>query len=160
MKTLAPDRGEVLSLVISMRHELSLARTAFEQQVSSSDTLIAIRTKLLHRSDTMINQGWDRSTQLYLAAVALDKGSSDARGLGNQVILGEPSRYARLKKLLSFRSADGHIPEFHHLESPRNLESNWSSLKTEFEYLKSTATTNSAQDMIPPPPATRLLETE
>ena len=157
MKNFSTDPDEVVSLVLKLRQELARSKSSLVNATLSPEELTAIRHQLLAHRDAISQQGWDRSTQLFLAAVALEKGANDAVGAGNRVIAGRQSNYEQLRDLLSFKESGRAIPPFSHRESPARLELNWSKIRVQFDNLQSSdARTNGTvpvdQTVVPIPP--------
>ncbi|MEK6259095.1 MAG: multiheme c-type cytochrome [Planctomycetota bacterium] len=135
MRSLPADRTRVAGLIAKLRPELADATRHLSQTRMSAENLTTIRDRLLEADERLTEQGWDRSTQLYLAAVALDKGVTDAHGRGNRVDPARLEAYLRLRELLSFRDTTTAVPT--HPESPYRLESNRPAIRQQFQQLQS-----------------------
>lgn len=164
LRTLSADRSQVQQLVPPLRQALAQSKAQLANSTWSAEELQLIRDTLLSQHKSISKQGWDRSTQLYLASIALEKGSRDAVDINNRLTPARIAQYERLRGLLSFRVKGTSVPPFHHVESPARLESNWQSIQQEFGLLLSpdmgTARAATVNELIPPPPTTSASETD
>ncbi len=135
MRSHPADRIRASKLIAKVRPQLASATRQLSQTPLSAEDLTKIKDGLLEADQRLIEQGWDRSTQLFLAAVALDKGTTDAHGRGNRVDPARLDAYLRLRDLLSLRDTTKVVPP--HFESPHRLESNWPALLQQFQQLQS-----------------------
>ena len=136
LKTTRFNQDEVQRLVVNLRQELFQARPLAIQKPLTSDDLTTIRNRLLAERSKISDQGWDRSAQLFLALVALDKGANDAMGLGDRVPANREASYKRLRALLSFQETRNEKPAFDHLESPVKFETSFPEIKKELERMQ------------------------
>ena len=162
MRSLSPERNEAVSLVAVLRQELALATDRSSTATFTVEELVAIKSTLLKRHESMTNQGWDRSAQLFLAAVALEKGANDALGMGDRVLSSRANSFIRLRELLSHHESSGSTPSAVVRESPYRFELNWAALRQAFQRLQSEdktgSPTGSGTDLPPAPtkPASEL----
>ena len=117
MRSIPIDRTRVSGLIARLRPQLADAARELSQNPLSVEDLTKIKDGVLEVDQRMIEQGWDRSTQLFLAAVALEKGTTDALGRGDRVDPARLDAYLRLRDLLSFRDPNTGGPS--QFESPR-----------------------------------------
>ncbi len=135
MRPIPADRTRVSGLIAKLRPQLAEAARELSQSPLSAEDLTKIRDGLLESDQQLTEQGWDRSTQLFLATVALDKGATDARGLGNHVDPARLAAYLRLRELLSFSDTTQADPP--RSESPYRLDSDWPAILQQFQQLQS-----------------------
>ena len=135
MRSMPADRSRVSELIATLRPRLVRATRELSQTPLSAEDLTTIRDELLKADQRLTEQGWDRSTLLFLAAVALDKGATDARGQGNHVDPARLAAYLRLRDLLSQRDTTQVVPP--RMESPHRLDSNWPDILRQFQQLQS-----------------------
>ena len=110
VRSMSAGKTETLASITELRKELAKTTKHLSTASLSSEDISRLRQALLNDHEKLTTQGWDRSAQLYLAAVALDMGFSDARGEGNQI---EPSRqdsYLRLRQLLLLHKKEATSP--------------------------------------------------
>jgi hypothetical protein len=141
MKSLPTDPQVVAPLVQSLQNELASARSRLADRAFSARELSAVQNCLLAKSRVITEQGWDGSTQLFLAVIAFDKGINDANGLGNRVTLDRVAHFEKLRDLLSFNNAQNPVPRYRLPESPANFELNLREVQEEFEHLQSVSGT-------------------
>jgi hypothetical protein len=130
-----PSRTETLAAIAGLQKEVSATTVRLSQTSLSSEDLTKLRDALLSRNEQLTNQGWDRSTQLFLAVVALDKGAADARGAGNRVDFARQVALLRLRELLAFRERPVTNSDVQ-WESPRQLPSNRPEIRQQFDRLQ------------------------
>lgn len=166
LKTSIYNQDEVRRLVSNLRQDLAQSKLLLSQKHFTPDDLSAIRYRLAKEQGMFTDQGWDRSTQLFLALVALDKGANDALGSGNRVPRSREANYQRLRGLLSFSEVRNSTPKFDYRESPTRFEANLPEIKKEFEQLQSSAVSSDASfrtdgliESIPLLPVPQTLET-
>ena len=94
-----------------------------------------IQRSLLNDSARFTNQGWDRSTQLYLALVAIDIGLSENPYMTVRMNPAREVTYRQLREQLSFRDSTKLIPPLEHRESPFRLQDHWSTIRQNFDDL-------------------------
>jgi hypothetical protein len=136
MRSPHADKEQVLELIARLRPTLANATRQIAQSPLAADDLAAIKDALLAGHRDLAFQGWDRAAQLYLAAVALDKGISDARGNGNRVAPADLEEFVRLRKLLAFRETTGHAAHSsEHHDSPESYETNLPEILRQFQRL-------------------------
>ena len=154
MKTMSPERSEALSLVAALRRELAVATDRSAMATFTSEELIAIKRTLLDGHESMTSQGWDRSAQLFLAIVALEKGANDSLGMGDRVSSSRTDTFVRLRELLSYREQSGTTSKSIDIqESPNRFEVNWAALREAFQRLQSADESfNGTGTDIPPAP--------
>ena len=137
MRTASPDIARALALIAGLRPKLADAARQLSQSSLTAEDLGSLRDALLADHETLTMQGWDRAAQLYLAAVALDKGAADARGNGNRVDPARREAFLRLRELLSYRgSANNAVPPFDHRDSPYLLDANGPEIRRQFRQLQ------------------------
>ncbi|MBS0202264.1 MAG: hypothetical protein JSS49_05135 [Planctomycetes bacterium] len=124
MKSMRADRNQALMLAESLQQQLERAQSEFPKLLLTRDEVAAVRDSVLKQSESMINQGWDRSAQLYLASIALDEDVNAAVGAGDHPDLARVESYVRLRGLLSYQDARSAGPAFDHRESPIRFDAN------------------------------------
>ncbi len=121
--------------ILSLQHRLRLAATFLDKAELRSDDLRAIRNSLLTDSARVTNQGWDQSTQLYLALVAIDIGLSENPYRSDRMKSAREVTYRQLREHLSFSGSTKLSPPFEHRESPFRLQQNRQKIQQGFDDL-------------------------
>lgn len=164
LKTLSVDKSDVLDIVLPLRRVLAEAKVSLANVPLDENELRLIRDTLLSQHETISGQGWDRSTQLFLASIALEKGAHDSVSVNHGMSPARIAQYERLRSLLAFKEKGKAVPPFHHIESPARLELNHARIRAEFELLMlPDAVTNGAgQNLktVPSPLSTSAPETD
>ncbi len=145
MRTASPDKARALALIAEMRPKLADTSRQLSQSSFTAADITSLRDALLADHATLTMQGWDRAAQLYLAAVALDKGAADARGDGNRVDPARREAFLRLRELLSYcGSKNNAVPPFDHHDSPYLLDANWPEIRRQIRQLQLRSSDNSS----------------
>ena len=129
------ERASVSDTVLELQQRLRQAAMSIEKTGLSSGDLGVIRRSLLNDSTRFTNQGWDRSTQLYLALVAIDIGLSEDPYKTNRMNPAREVTYRQLREQLSFRDSTKMIPPLEHRESPFRLQDHWQTIQQAFDDL-------------------------
>jgi hypothetical protein len=123
-----PDRESIPAKTAALRQEL---RSAARRLAAANWTLAeleSLRDSLSRQADTLTNQGWDRSAQLYLALAAIEKEAAQLRGEGNRIPPALQSDFQSLRGLLAFPSDGTSVVS----QSPSRLERDWASVRERF----------------------------
>ena len=129
------ERASVSVTVLELQQRLRQATLSIEQTVLRTEELEAVRQLLLNDSGRLTNQGWDRSTQLYLALVAIDIGLSENPYKTGRLNPAREVTYRQLRQHLSFKDSTNLIPPLEHRESPFRLQDHWQSIRQGFDDL-------------------------
>ena len=121
--------------ILDLQRRLGLAAIYLDKTELRSDDLRAIRNSLLTGSARVTNQGWDRSTQLYLALVAIDIGLSENPYRSDRMNPAREVTYRQLRENLSFSGSTKLSPPIQHRESPFRLQQSWQTIQQGFDDL-------------------------
>lgn len=135
MKSMRADRSQALTLADRQQQQIRQVQAGLQSMEFSCDEVAGIRDALLQQSQKFTNQGWDRSTQLFLAIVALDNGGNAATG--NPVDVARIESLVRLREWLSYRGGRPACKSFPYRESPVRFDANRRTILEEFRRLQS-----------------------
>lgn len=135
MKTMRADRSQAQNLADRQQQQIRQIQAALHSMQFSNEEVAGIRDELLQQAETFTNQGWDRSTQLFLAIVALDNGGNAAAG--NPVDVARIESLVRLRELLSYQGGRSACNLFSYRESPVRFDANRRTILEEFRRLQS-----------------------
>jgi Cytochrome c554 and c-prime len=135
MKSSSVKRESVSAAVRELQHELRQAALSLDRTGLRSENVVAVRQMLLKNSARFTNQGWDRSTQLYLCLVAIDIGLSETSDKIDHMNPTRELTYRQLRQQLAFRDSTKLIPPLEHRESPFRLQDHWESIRQGFDDL-------------------------
>ena len=135
MRSPTVERASVSGTVLELQQQLRQAALSLQKKGLRTEDLRVIQRSLLNDSARFTNQGWDRSTQLYLALVAIDIGLSENPYMTVRMNPAREVTYRQLREQLSFRDSTKLIPPLEHRESPFRLQDHWSTIRQNFDDL-------------------------
>ena len=135
MRSPIVETKSVADDILDLQHRLGLAAIFLDRAELRTEDLRAIRNSLLADSARVTNQGWDRSTQLYLALVAIDIGLSETPYRPDRMNPAREVTFRQLRENLSFGGSTKLRPPFEHRGSPFRLQQNWQKIQQGFDDL-------------------------
>ena len=135
MRSSAIQRESASNTILELQQGLRQAAISLNKTELLPENLGTIRRLLLNDSTRLTNQGWDRSTQLYLALVAIDIGLSENPDKSDRMNPAREVTYRQLREHLSFRDSTKLIPPLEHRESPFRLQDHWQTIRHGFDDL-------------------------
>ena len=135
MRSSAIKKESVSEAIRDLQLGLRQASISLDKSELRSENIEAIRKSLLKDSAQFTNQGWDRSTQLYLALVAIDVGLSENPYRSDRMNPAREVTYRQLREHLSFKNSTKLIQPLEHLESPFRLQNNLQTIRQGFDDL-------------------------
>lgn len=150
LRTFSEDRQQVLQLTTAQRQRLNVELSQRPAQYFVSRDVTQVRNSLLNSHQQFAFQGWDTSTQFYLAIAALELGVSESQG---ETGITDPNLLALLQEIrsqLSFRKSSPIRPQVIY-DSPRGFDRNAKANLNELFMRYQAEVTGSPSALIVPP---------
>lgn len=119
LRTLKARPETIHSPATRLRAEIATALQNLPSQRLDAATLGRAQNQLLDARQSLVSQGWDQTTHLYLATVALQNGAREAHGLTAGAPGSEDATLLKIRGMLSFDPASPLPAPFEISDSPR-----------------------------------------